>query len=117
MKREPWHESLLESLAVLGDIQLQKRIWIDGDDAIFLESPTELICQVFDDCAFHDLRKAGHVFSDEADTVLEEISSLAKKIDLEQQPMGLLNDPDWLHVTGLAQKALAIVERVLTTGC
>lgn len=78
MKREPWNNYLLDSLAILADIPLQERIWIDGDYTIFVESPSELICRVFDDGMMDELLEGKNIFSDEADKIFREIHSFER---------------------------------------
>ena len=114
MEREPWHDSLLESLEVLADIPLQVRIWVEGDTTVFVESPTELVCQVFDDSAILELMTSGIVFSDGVDSVLREMDSLAARINLRQSPRVLLDDPDWRKLSGLARQAHSEIRCLLS---
>lgn len=116
MQRQRWHDNFLKSLEELADISLQTQAWVDGDHSL-LPSPTELICQTFDDSGFDEMLEAGLVFSNEADTVLREMGDLASQVDLEQPPRDLLGDPSWQTLSVLAGKALASVKRSLSTDC
>jgi hypothetical protein len=76
-------------------------------------SPTELVCQLFDDSGLDELLEGGIVFSTRADDTLRRMNVLASNLNLEQRPDDLLRDGRWLEFTRLAESALAAVETAL----
>jgi len=113
MKKEPWHDNLLESLEILSNIPLQRRVWVDGDfDICYIISPAELICQVFDFCFPEDIQKDTELISPTADLVLREIYKITclRKLDLDRTPEDLLSDPEWIRVSQLAKDAYTKVK-------
>ena len=111
MKLEPWHESLIESLSWASDIDLQRREWTDNF-ALTVGTPTELVCQIFDDSGVGDLLELGFAFSDDIDGVLRRMSSLVPEIDLEQSPESLLMDLKWKNFCELSSVALAGIKKL-----
>ena len=117
MKREPWHANLLELLADLADVEAQRLCWLTPITAqrqgVLIDSPAELICGVFDDCAIDDMLNAGPVFSPSIDALLAGMSDLADAVDTNQSPENLLADPQWHQLTELAGTAKSAIAEVL----
>jgi hypothetical protein len=112
MKPEPWHATFIQSLQELADLQAQTRAWVGGAAPEF-PSPTELVCQVFDDSGILELLARGPVFSPETDACLLEVSRRVDEVDLEQPPQDLVRNAAWLCVVHAAADALRAASAVL----
>lgn len=112
MKKEPWHDSFLESLAELADIDRQRSTWVGGE-ANDLPSPSELVCQVFDDSGLDDFLRSGTVFSEPVDELLRELSNSVETFDLGKPAAELVADAEWVAIADRAGHALQKVQSIL----
>jgi hypothetical protein len=112
IKREPWHEALLESPADLADVQAQEQQWVRSDPPVW-PSPDELRCQLFDDTGIDVLLERGSAISPEVDALLRELDRVTDDVDTEQSPEQLLRDEQWLTAARLADRTLAAVRAAL----
>jgi hypothetical protein len=108
MRKQDWHAGFLQSLAEMADIVMQRQAWIEKAQSRF-PSPTELVCQVFDDSGVDDLLAKGLVFSEATDNVLRRLSGLVARVNLDVRPQELLSSKHWFEVTEEAALALDMV--------
>ena len=101
---------VVECLRDLSDLNLQRRAWLAGDDRT-LPSPTELICQLFDDTGLDEELEAGQVFSPKCDAFLRNLSRKCWDIDVDRSPRLLLEDSNWHDVANTASVALLEIEK------
>ena len=108
MKTQNWHGGFLQALEEIANTTRQRQSWVDLSDSLF-PSPTELVCQLFDDSGVNDLLEKGIVFSEDTDAILRRLSSLAGELDLDISPEVLLSSAQWIELTYQAARALDMV--------
>jgi hypothetical protein len=117
MKEMPDYTKIevLSCLRDLADRDLQEQTWLQakpGGPA----SPTELVCQLFDDtalCDYLSARRSAPVFSTSVDTLLRQISALISELDLTLPPGLLLRKPQWQEVRAKAAEAAHLIDELL----
>jgi hypothetical protein len=72
-------------------------------------SPTEIVCELFDDSGLAGLLERGAVFSGEADNLLRALGEKVTQVDLDQPPEALSRDPRWQEIQALARATLRLV--------
>lgn len=114
MSPEPWHEAVLASLAELRDATRQQQAWLETGAELyaFPSSPSELVCELFDDTGLAELLSTG-AFGGKADALLRELDQLLREIDLARAPELLLADRSWQMAQRLAGVAHAEIELAL----
>jgi hypothetical protein len=107
-----WQQEVVVSLRELSDSERQKRWWLDRDGPPF-PSPVELVCGLFLDSGFEDMREAGEVFfSPECDALLEELSRMVDAVSFDQPYKSLLEDHAWIEAGSMAKVVLRKIERI-----
>lgn len=106
--RQPWHDLVVDNLRRLGDQELQRAAWIEGEGGC--PDATELLCGLFDDSGLDDLLEAGDVFWPELDHHLRVMSQFCERIGTERPPQEILEDPLWKTLAVLSVKALEALE-------
>ena len=106
--RQPWHDSVLLSLRLLADLELQRAAWMEGEGAC--PDATEILCGLFDDSGLDELLEEGEVFWPELDHHLRVMSQFGERIGTERPPGEILGDPLWTTLATLSTKALAALE-------
>jgi hypothetical protein len=98
-----WKQDLVEELNLIGDLDRQRRIWLEAAPPE-LPSPVELICGTIDDTDLDRRLEAGTVFSQEVYSMLKLTSALAAEIHTNQSLEQLLADPAWIRLAQLAKQ-------------
>src|SRR5687768_8848777 len=96
MNAQDWHVAFLQSLEEASNLERQRRAWIGGMEPAF-PTPTELICQIFDDSGVNDLLSEGIVFSESTDALIKKLSLLTGHLNLMSGPAALLSSEDWIR--------------------
>ena len=112
MQMEPWQRLILEALQELSDASFQDRAWRRREGSE-ISSPNEVVNQLFDDSGLGDLLEDGLVFSEQADSTLQQLSRYIDTIDFERPVDDLLVDERWTKVRELAAQARAEVHAAL----
>ena len=105
---------VLSSLRDLADEKLQEDRWIHGV-ARGPMSPTEAICQLFDDTASTDYleKERQPVLSVRVAAMLRGLRALLERVDVDLPPRILLNHPSWRAVQHFAREIADELEPLL----
>ena len=78
-----------------------------------MPSPSELVCQLFDDSGLDDLLRSGAVFSEPVDELLRELSNSVETLDLGKPAAERVADEEWIAIADRAKDALQKVRSIL----
>jgi hypothetical protein len=110
VEREPWIEGLIQSLALLADTQAQYCGWVEPCTEFFV-SPQELLCMVFDDSAYTDMRPGQTFIAPDVHKLMSELDAMTKDLELDKPPETLLQSKQWQAIVEQAAKTKAAVEQ------
>lgn len=102
-------EQILERLATLSDLDYHVRAWIDGVEND-VTSPTEILCQLFDDTSLGDLlEKHQPVFSEDIDKILLKIENYTYKLQDRMDDRTLIYSSAWKELSAAAGEAATLI--------
>jgi hypothetical protein len=112
MDADFWRANILETVQQISDKKYQEATWLGKSEKI--SSPEELYCTLFDDFLFD------YFLSDRDNNLSEGQLSLGaqlkdkinsfSRIDSYQNPMEILNDPQWEEIRQTAARFLLSFE-------
>ena len=109
MQDHRWKTNFLLSLQELSSIEKQYIAWIEKKET--LDSPSEIVCQIFDDSGVTEKLKdqSTQIFSKKIDEELLKLSQMIDNICIEIQPDILLKSKKWIDISRKANNILKLI--------
>lgn len=106
-----WQHAAISYLVQIADIDSQRSYWLCGEGCA-ISSPSELLCQLFDDTGLGILLDEGRLaFDPVVDQMLLRLNRLADRVDYGAPPDVLLSSKSWHDVVDLARQVLIRIGR------
>jgi hypothetical protein len=106
--QEIWIQNLVDGLDFMGDLDRQRRCWLEVAPPEW-PSPEELLCQTFDDTDLERRLNSATGFSLDVDSMLRLMSKMAAEVDTDQDARQLLLDSGWVRLSQLARQVADLI--------
>lgn len=118
MTMEIWIKGVLSVLENIASIQYQKKTWFPSSPK-YDNSFGEMICMLYDDMIFdrfiEKLQENQNLQEDVTKIACfrDELNCFVNKVPNNEDPLKIINDPEWISLTNEAKEICAILKKIL----